>query len=40
MKPYIYGPKFMWNLDISVGKLGANSNACDVLYGFRVISSD
>jgi hypothetical protein len=32
MKPYIYGPKFMWNLDTSVGKLGANSNACDVSF--------
>lgn len=32
MKPYIYGPKFMWNLDASVGKGGANSNPCDVSF--------
>lgn len=32
MKPYIYGPKFMWNLDASVGKGGANSNAADISF--------
>ena len=32
MKPYIYGPKFMWNLDCSVGKGGANSNSADVSF--------
>ena len=32
MKPYIYGPKFMWNLDSSVGKGGANSSSCDVSF--------
>jgi len=32
MKPYIYGPKFMWNLDCSVGKGGANSIASDVSF--------
>ena len=32
MKPYIYGPKFMWNLDGSVGKNGANSNSCDISF--------
>lgn len=32
MKPYIYGPKFMWNLDGSVGKGGLNSNIPDVSF--------
>lgn len=32
MKPYIYGPKFMWNIDCSVGKGGQNSNATDVAF--------
>ena len=30
MEPYVYGPKFMWNLSASVGKGGANSNVADV----------
>jgi hypothetical protein len=32
MKPFVYGPKFMWNLDCSVGKAGANSIPCDVSF--------
>ncbi len=32
MKPYIYGPKFMWNLDNSVGKGGNNTNRVDVSF--------
>jgi hypothetical protein len=32
MKPYIYGPKFMWNLDCSVGKNGQNSVPADVMF--------
>lgn len=32
MKPYVYGPKFMWNLDCSVGKGGANSIMSDVSF--------
>jgi hypothetical protein len=32
MKPYVYGPKFMWNIDSSVGKGGANSNVADVSF--------
>ena len=32
MQPYVYGPKFMWNLDCSVGKGGANSNRSDVSF--------
>jgi hypothetical protein len=32
MRPYIYGPKFMWNLDCSVGKGGANSIGTDVSF--------
>ena len=32
MKPYVYGPKFMWNLDCSVGRLGANSDPADVAF--------
>ena len=32
MHPYVYGPKFMWNLDCSVGKGGANSIASDVSF--------
>ncbi len=32
MQPYVYGPKFMWNLDCSVGKGGANSITSDVSF--------
>ena len=32
MKPFVYGPKFMWNLDCSVGKGGSNNIACDVSF--------
>ena len=32
MQPYIYGPKFMWNLTASVGKGGANTNSADVAF--------
>jgi hypothetical protein len=32
MHAYLYGPKFMWNLDSSVGKGGANSNPADVSF--------
>lgn len=32
MRPYIYGPKFMWNLDCSVGKGGSNSISADVSF--------
>jgi hypothetical protein len=32
MHPYVYGPKFMWNLDCSVGKGGSNSIAADVSF--------
>jgi len=32
MQPYVYGPKFMWNLDCSVGKGGQNSIASDVSF--------
>ena len=32
MKPYVYGPKFMWNIDSSVGKGGLNNNAADVSF--------
>lgn len=32
MQPYVYGPKFMWNLSASVGKGGANSNTADVSF--------
>jgi hypothetical protein len=32
MRPYIYGPKFMWNLDCSVGKGGANNIVTDVSF--------
>ena len=32
MKPYVFGPKFMWNLDCSVGKAGANSITSDVSF--------
>ena len=32
MQPYVYGPKFMWNLTASVGKGGANSNTADVSF--------
>jgi hypothetical protein len=32
MHPYVFGPKFMWNLDCSVGKGGANSLSSDVSF--------
>jgi hypothetical protein len=32
MKPYVYGPKFMWNLDCAVGKAAANSIPSDVAF--------
>ena len=32
MKPYIYGPKFMWNLDCSVGKGAGNNIISDVSF--------
>ena len=32
MQPYVYGPKFMWNLDHSVGRGGANSVVSDVSF--------
>lgn len=32
MQPYVYGPKFMWNLNCSVGKGGANSVVADVSF--------
>lgn len=32
MQPYVYGPKFMWNLNCSVGKGGANNIAADVSF--------
>lgn len=32
MQPYVYGPKFMWNLTASVGKGGANTNSADVAF--------
>ncbi len=32
MNPYVYGPKFMWNLDCSVGKGAANTVFCDVSF--------
>ena len=32
MQPYVYGPKFMWNLTNSVGKGGANTNLADVSF--------
>jgi hypothetical protein len=32
MQPYVYGPKFMWNLDCSVGKGGSNSVGSDVSF--------
>lgn len=32
MHPYVYGPKFMWNLDCSVGKGGANTDSVDVSF--------
>ena len=32
MQPYVYGPKFMWNLTASVGKGGANTNGADVSF--------
>jgi hypothetical protein len=32
MQPYVYGPKFMWNLECSVGKGGANSISSDVSF--------
>jgi hypothetical protein len=32
MQPYIFGPKFMWNLESSVGKGGSNSIRSDVSF--------
>ena len=32
MHAFVYGPKFMWNLDSSVGKGGANSHIPDVSF--------
>ena len=32
MKSYIYGPKFMWNIDCSVGKGGQNTISADVSF--------
>ena len=32
MKSYIYGPKFMWNIDCSVGKGAQNSISADVSF--------
>ena len=32
MQPYVYGPKFMWNLTASVGKGGANNDVADVSF--------
>ena len=32
MHPYVYGPKFMWNLDCSVGKGGTNKLVEDVSF--------
>lgn len=32
MQPFVYGPKFMWNLECSVGKGGANSVGSDVSF--------
>ncbi len=32
MHPYVYGPKFMWNIDGSVGKQGANNVPADVAF--------
>jgi hypothetical protein len=32
MHAYVYGPKFMWNLDCSVGKGGSNGLAVDVSF--------
>ena len=42
MKPIIYGPKFMWNLDSSVGKGANNSNRTDVSFvqWYYVLSSE
>lgn len=42
MKPYIYGPKFMWNLDSSVGKGGSNSDPSDVSFiqWYYVLAAD
>ena len=42
MKPYVYGPKFMWNLDSSVGKGGSNHDACDVAFiqWYYVLAAD
>ena len=42
MKPYIYGPKFMWNLDSSVGKGGSNNDPCDVSFiqWYYVLAAD
>jgi hypothetical protein len=32
MQPYVYGPKFMWNIDSSVGKAASNNILCDVSF--------
>jgi len=32
MQPYVYGPKFMWNLTASVGKGGSNTNGADIAF--------
>jgi hypothetical protein len=32
MQPYVYGPKFMWTIDCSVGKGGQNSIPSDVSF--------
>ncbi|MEO8347191.1 MAG: hypothetical protein ABI607_16010 [Betaproteobacteria bacterium] len=32
MQAYLYGPKFMWNLQCSVGKGGVNSVSSDVSF--------
>jgi len=42
MKALVYGPKFMWNLECSVGKGGANSFAADVSFiqWYYVLSAD
>jgi hypothetical protein len=32
MTPSVYFANYMWNLDASVGKGGANSNECDITY--------
>lgn len=32
MHAYVYGPKFMWNIDNSVGKGASNANPADVAF--------